>query len=203
MARQKKQTDKESVDLGVMDMTTAAVIPNVDTDETVGFWHARGLDIPKRETEFSAGFDLKASLEVGKEVHYYDHSNNKRSKSIRGDSDSGGRLIIEPGERVLVPTDLYADIPMGYYIAIHPRSGTSWKQGLKLTNSVGVVDADYVEEIKVSITNDSGVRVVIEDGERIAQGVLMPCLDNELARLNKKPKQKTSRKGGFGSTGKK
>lgn len=199
-------------DLGVLEMTHGfQPVPRVSEMNEVaieeqhcaglGFWHADGKEIPDYATAFSAGFDLRANLEVGRQVDYYDHSNVKRSKSVKGDSESTPRLFIEPGERVLVPTGLHADIPRFAYLALHSRSGTSWKQGLILTNGVGVVDSDYVEEIKVSLTNISGVRVVIEDGERIAQALLMPAISSNVIRLDKKPQQKTDRAGGFGSTG--
>jgi dUTP pyrophosphatase len=210
-----KKPTKESVDLGVLEMSTPVCDSglgtygwvNIDTygcaiaTQSLSFWQARGKEIPEYATEFAAGFDFRADLEAGDHVAYYDHRNIKHDKTVRGDSESKGRLYIEPGERVLVPTGLYADIPEYTYVAIHARSGTSWKQGLILTNGVGVVDADYVEEIKVSLTNNSGTRVYIEDGERIAQGLLMPTTKAPIKSINGKPAQKTSRAGGFGSTG--
>lgn len=201
MAKAKKTP--ETTDLGALNMMGTMVestVVSTDEVEGLGFYQARGKDVPFYATEFAAGFDLKADLVAGDKITKYDHRNQKHEVKAK-DANGVGRLYIEPGDRVLVPTGLFADIPEDCYIAIHARSGTSWKQGLILTNGVGVVDADYVEEIKVSLTNVSGVRVYIEDGERIAQALLMPVVKAGIQRIGSKPAQKTSRAGGFGSTG--
>lgn len=214
MARKKKATEAkatetETVDLGTLDMGAAFVQTDEDlnaeqttVDELfepfeLGFWHKDGKDVPSRATENSAGFDFRANLNPGDEIKFYDHSNVSRTRTV----NSRGELVINPGERFLIPTGLHADIPASTYLAIHARSGTSWKQGLILTNGVAVIDEDYVEEIFISITNISGVRVVIQDGERIAQGLVMPVTYSPINTLQSKPAQKTSRSGGFGSTG--
>lgn len=212
-----KRKQAATTDLGTLDMSPNLYIPpNELTMPTeghgvadsiggpvFGFYHSAGRPVPTYATEWSAGVDITANLPVGDRVTFYDHKNTKGDKSVRGIDGLPGRLYIEAGERVLVPTGLYADIPYGWYLAIHSRSGMSWKQGLILTNGVGVVDADYVEEIKVSLTNVSGSRVYIEDGDRIAQILVAPVAApyGGFATLNKKPNQKTSRAGGFGSTG--
>lgn len=216
MATKKTATKKEeTTDLGVMTMgavahdllarelTTSTIAWTPAPQKTYGFWQRRGKPIPNLGTEWAAGMDIAADLEVGDVIQYYNASNQLREKTARGTDGEKARLYIEAGERVLIPTGLHADIPEDLYLAIHARSGTSWKKGLILTNGVGVVDADYVEEIKVSLTNVSGSRVVIEDGERIAQLLLMPVtkLIDGWKVLNEKPAQKTSRAGGFGSTG--
>lgn len=199
MARAKKST--ETTDLGVMDMSMA--MGSVETVEDapvgLGFWHADGKETPDYATAGSAGMDIRANLVEGRSVKFFDSTNQKREKTVK----EGGRLFLEPGERFLIPTGLHADIPSFTYLAIHARSGTSWKEGLILTNGVAVIDSDYVEEIFVSITNISGVRVVIEDGDRIAQMLLMPVTSCNVVKLTEKPSQKTDRNGGFGSTGSK
>ena len=204
MAKAKKTATENITDLGELSMTLSPLPqpPAIeDFYDRLGFYQARGKEIPTYATGFSAGFDLRADLEAGDLIVKYDHRNQKIETSVKGSSDTKGRVILEAGDRVLIPTGLYADIPEGYYVAIHARSGTSWKQGLILTNGVGVVDADYVEEIKVSLTNVSGTRVVIEDGDRIAQALLMPVAKAQITNIGGKPKQKTERAGGFGSTG--
>lgn len=202
MARQKKtETQQDPTDLGVMDMSVNAVAiqssQRISDDEVLGFWHVAGKEVPGYATESSAAFDFRAYLVEGSELKYYNYSNAVGTKKVK----EGGRVFVEPGERILIPTGLHADIPEGYWLAIHPRSGTSWKTGLGLSNSVAVIDSDYVEEIFISVINMSGVRIVIENDERIAQGVLQLKWTIPVKVLSEKPTQKTSRAGGFGSTG--
>ena len=154
--------------------------------------------VPRPATESSAGADVKAYLPEGAQISYYDHTNTNRRKAVKD-----GKLQLYPGERALIPTGLKADIPENLWLAIYPRSGTSYKKGLALNNSVAVIDNDYVEEIFISVANRSGVLIDIEHGERIAQAILQPQIICPVYSLKEQPKQKTSRAGGFGSTGSK
>lgn len=199
MARNKKVSEPDHVDIGVLEMQDNQCELVGSFDDALKFYQKRGKPVPHYATEHSAGFDLRVDIEPGDVIKKYDHSNRFVEQTVRNEA----RIFLDPGDRALIPTGLHADIPERYYIAIHPRSGTSWKQGLKLTNSVAVIDADYVEEIFISITNDTGTRVVIEDGDRIAQGLVMPAIQPPIETLENKPSQKTSRVGGFGSTGSK
>lgn len=131
--------------------------------------------LPNYETTGSAGMDLRAELEVD--------------------------LILKPMERILVPTGLFVEIPLGYEGQIRPRSGLAIKHGLSLINCVGTIDSDYRGEIKIPMINLSHEEFVIKSGERVAQfilakhGIVNWKLENEL--------EKTKRgHGGFGSTGK-
>jgi len=206
-----KRKDQPTTDLGELNMTAAPVeasyadsfsAPVGNAHGGFGFFQDSGRDIPGYATEFSAGMDIAADFMPGQPIMAFDRSNQKLDKKAR-DVEGRTRIYLEPGERALIPTGLFADIPEGFYLAIHSRSGLSFKQGLILTNGVAVIDADYVEEIFVSLTNNTGTRVVIEDGDRIAQFVLMPVVKplTGWKVLDKKPNQKTSRAGGFGSTG--
>lgn len=204
--RASKKTTPETVDLGRLDMSMAGSVPLVGEQllgpDTLGFYSERH-ESPKPATSQSAGMDIRASIESGGSTVGFNSRNEQVFRQHRDRVDSGKSYVyLEPGDRVLISTGIYANIPEDYYLAIHARSGTSWKQGLILTNGVAVIDSDYVDEIKVSLTNVSGVRVAIEDGERIAQFVLMPVLPILVDTLSDKPKAKTERKGGFGSTGK-
>lgn len=60
---------------------------------------------------------------------------------------------IEPGQTVLIPTGLKVDIPKGYALLIHPRSGLSLRSKLRIANSIGLIDSDYHEEIGVIVEN--------------------------------------------------
>lgn len=165
----------------------------------ISYFSEGGEDfVPRPATESSAGADVKAYLPEGAVIGYYDHTNTNRRKAVKG-----GRLQLYPGERALIPTGLKVDIPLNFWLAIYPRSGTSYKKGLALNNSVAVIDNDYVEEIFISVVNRSGVLIDIEHGERIAQAILQPQVTFPVYTLKEQPKQKTSRAGGFGSTGSK
>ena len=102
---------------------------------------------------------------------------------------------------MLVPTNLILDIPKGFSVKAHPRSGLSLKQGLTLFNCTGVIDSDYVDPLFITLVNISGTTRTICDGDRIIQAELQVKIDTALESTNKRPTKKTDRNGGFGSTG--
>tara|TARA_Y100001937_G_C7125438_1_gene334676 strand:+ start:2258 stop:2776 length:519 start_codon:yes stop_codon:yes gene_type:complete len=112
-----------------------------------------------------------------------------------------GSVDVEPGGIVKVPTGLIFDIPEGYSIRLHPRSGLSLKKGLILANCEGVIDSDYVEETFVLIRNVSNETQYIEHGDRVCQGELVKNENVEFVEIEERPSLKTNRDGGFGSTG--
>ena len=85
---------------------------------------------------------------------------------------------------------------------LHMRSGLAIKGGLVLSNSEGVIDSDYTDQLMVLITNTSTIPVRISHGDRICQGELVPVYRTNFVATPTKPSPKTSRAGGFGSTGK-
>ena len=95
------------------------------------------------------------------------------------------------------------DIPRGYSVRIHTRSGTATKKGLGMSVSEGIIDSDYKEEVFALIRNNSGVAVNIEHEERICQGELIKQLDYSLSCTTIRPTNDGERTGGFGSTGEK
>ena len=131
-------------------------------------------DIPKYQTENSAGVDIRASL----------------------DED----LVLKAGEFKLVSTGIYLEIPSSYEVQIRARSGLSVKHGIGLVNGIGTIDSDYRGEIKVPLINFSKEDFIIENGMRIAQMVLSKYekMDfEEVDELSDSERQD----GGFGSTG--
>lgn len=131
-------------------------------------------DIPKYQTENSAGVDIRASL----------------------DED----LVLKAGEFKLVRTGIYLEIPSSYEVQIRARSGLSIKHGIGLVNGIGTIDSDYRGEIKVPLINFSKEDFTIENGMRIAQMVLSKYekIDfEEVDELSDSERQD----GGFGSTG--
>lgn len=152
--------------------------------------------LPKFATKQSACFDLSFQASGKYEYSGYNATNAPFSRSL-----SEGRIRIMPGERVLVPTGLIFDIPVGYSVRIHPRSGLSYKQGLILANLEAVIDSDYIQETFVLLTNRSEVDQTIMDGDRIAQAELVKSEEYVIWEIFEVPTQKTDRIGGLGSTG--
>lgn len=102
--------------------------------------------LPAYETAQSAGMDLRASLSAPE--------------------------TITPGERKLIPTGLYIELPEGYEAQIRPRSGLALKHGITVLNSPGTIDADYRGEIKVLLINLGTEPFVIQPADRIAQMIV-------------------------------
>lgn len=164
--------------------------------ETLKVWKTHpSVKLPVHQTEQSACFDL-AFQPAGKSVcQGYTQFNKPINREMRES------ITISPGDRVMVPTGLVFDIPEGYSVRVHARSGLSLKQGLALVNAEGVIDADYVQEVYVLIHNVSGNPVTINNGDRVAQAELVKNVEYKIEEINFMPLVKTSRTGGFGSTG--
>lgn len=130
--------------------------------------------LPKYETEGAAGMDISANL----------------------DKD----IVLMPGERKLIPTGLYVEIPNGYEIQIRARSGLAIKFGITLVNGIGTIDSDYRGEIKVPIINLGHEDFIIKDKDRIAQMVVARYEKINWVEVSKLEETKRSQ-GGFGHTG--
>ena len=132
--------------------------------------------LPHYETIASAGMDLRAHLE--------------------------NDIVLPPMERVIIPTGLFMELPVGYEAQVRPRSGLAAKHGLTVLNSPGTVEADYRGEIGVILVNLSNTAFTIKNGERIAQMVIAKHDRAEWEEVQSL--SDTSRgTGGFGSTGRK
>ena len=130
--------------------------------------------LPKYETEQSAGVDLRANIDEP--------------------------IILKPLERALIKTGLFIALPKGFEAQIRPRSGLAYKNGITVLNSPGTIDADYRGEIGVILVNLSNQEFVVNDGERIAQMVIAKHEQPQFIEV--KELNKTERgAGGFGSTG--
>ena len=131
--------------------------------------------IPTYATDASAGADLYACLDES--------------------------ITIGPGETTFIGTGLVAEIPEGFAGLVFARSGLASKKGLAPANKVGVVDSDYRGEIIVALYNHSSLAVCVENGERIAQLVIVPYLQASFIEASDLEDTKRGT-GGFGSTGK-
>ena len=119
-------------------------------------------ELPKYAHKGDAGFDLRANVEEIKNDNYLFNAIKFNNTTI----------ILNPGGRVLIPTGLYMAIPEGYELQIRPRSGLALKYGITVVNTPGTIDAVYRGNIGVILKNDGTEPFIIEQGDRIAQGVL-------------------------------
>lgn len=132
-------------------------------------------NVPEYGTLHSAGMDLRASI--------------------------NDEIILKSLERVLVPTGLYIELPVGYEAQVRPRSGLALKKGITVLNTPGTIDADYRGEIGVILINLSNEEFIIKNGERIAQMIISK--HEHISWEEVDVLEITERgEGGFGHTGK-
>lgn len=160
---------------------------------------------PEWGTEHAACFDLRACLIEGAQITVFQHDNSKHSNIVGWvgvlDGTKKIGLNIRPNERVMVPTGLKFNIPTGYSVRIHARSGLSLKSALVLANQEGVVDSDYVDPTYIVLVNNSSTILTIFHGDRLAQAEMMPDIAYSVLETVIEPTVKSNRTGGFGSTG--
>lgn len=111
-----------------------------------------------------------------------------------------GSVMLRPGQRALIPTGLYMQLPQGYECQIRPRSGLALKHGLTVLNSPGTVDADYRGEIGIILINLGEYDYEVKDGERICQMVIKRYTKIEWEPVERLDRT-TREDGGFGHTG--
>lgn len=108
---------------------------------------------------------------------------------------------IQPREIKLIPGNIILKVPKGYMLMIAPRSSTPKKCGVLMPHSVGILDQDYCgeeDEILIQIYNFKDTPIIIQSGERIAQGILVRVDRFEFEEIDKMSKKS---RGGYGSTG--
>ena len=138
--------------------------------------HSEGLPLPTYETAGSAGMDLRAAISEGE------------------------TLVLEPGQRKLIPTGLKIALEPGYEAQVRPRSGLALKHGISAPNSPGTIDSDYRGEIGVILINHGELPFEIKRGDRIAQMVIARYEQARMVEVE--AVDETARGGGgFGSTG--
>jgi dUTP pyrophosphatase len=154
------------------------------------------IKLPTFATQQSACFDLSFNS-AGKQG--YEGYNGFNKKILRPFKD--GNLYIHPKDRIMVPTGIILDIPEGYSVRLHPRSGLSLKSGIVLANAEGVIDSDYIQEVFVLLYNMSENGMMINNGDRVCQAELVKDEKYVIEETTTQPTTKTDRQGGFGSTG--
>ncbi len=137
--------------------------------------------VPSYKTHGASGFDLHALVET--------------------DELTGFSYIeIPPKSQKLINTGLSCAVPEGMEMQIRPRSGLAAKNGITVTNSPGTVDADYRGPLMVILHNLGNETFVVNNGDRIAQGVICPV--ERVSIIETDHLDETERgEGGFGSTG--
>lgn len=134
-----------------------------------------GHPLPQYETAHAAGMDLRAAITE--------------------------EITLKPLQRLLVPTGLFIELPIGFEAQIRPRSGLAYKHGISIVNAPGTIDADYRGEIKVLLVNLSDTDFKIINGDRIAQMVLTK--HETVSWQAVEELSETARgEGGYGHTGK-
>ena len=124
--------------------------------------------LPEYESEFAAGFDIRADF-----TEKNNASDFLGSEDFIFNTETREIILFAKGGRILLPTGLYMAIPDGYELQIRPRSGLALKKGISIVNSPGTIDSDYRGEIGLILINtDPHNDFIIKDGERLAQGVL-------------------------------
>lgn len=109
-------------------------------------------------------------------------------------------ITLRPGDRAAVDTGLALAIPTGFEGQLRPRSGLARQHGVTLANSPATIDADYRGPLAVVLVNLGAAPVTIDPGQRIAQLVIAPVAQADLAEVAElAPTARGS--GGFGSTG--
>lgn len=155
---------------------------------------------PVYATEGSACFDIKACFPSGKSTITSFTSHGRESVLLAASDGGANHILLPPGDRVMIPTQLIFNIPDGWSMRLHMRSGLAVKGGLVLSNAEGVIDSDYTSQLLVPVTNTSAIMVKINHGDRICQGEMVPVYLTQFSSCAK-PEPKTNRAGGFGSTG--
>ena len=133
-----------------------------------------GASLPAYQTAGSAGADLKALLDEP--------------------------VVIEPGNRALIPTGIALELPVGYEAKVRPRSGLAAKAGLTVLNAPGTIDSDYRGEVTVILINHGSEAAIVRNGDRIAQLVIVPVVQASFSPADALDSTERG-SGGFGSTG--
>lgn len=186
--------------------------------EVVSKYENKNINLPKRGTKFSAGYDIEAADDIIIPSIFQKLKHCLRSEKYEGnicktltlyenryidDSysiDEIKKLVKELNLRTMVPTGLKACMDKDIVLEIHPRSSTGANCLLQLANQTGIIDSDYYNNpdneghIFVPLINLSPYNISIKKGDKIAQGIFNKYY------ITNDDKVETSRNGGFGST---
>lgn len=131
--------------------------------------------LPEYSTSGSAGMDVRA--------------------------DINDPIIIPIGGRVLIPTGLHFQLPIGYEVQVRPRSGLAIKHGITVCNAPGTIDSDFTGEVKIILINHGNEPFTVNKGDRVGQFVLAKYETIEWKEVDELSSTERG-EGGFGHTGK-
>ena len=161
------------------EFNTMTIAPNPDINKFIfKFKNESNNPDPEYATNGSSGFDLRANLD--------------------------SPITIHPHGVKIVPTGLYFEIPENFEIQIRPRSSLAAKYGVTVLNSPGTIDSDYRGEIGVILINHSDNSFIINNGDRIAQGIIASVISKNFVNFKKIETIDINTErgtGGYGSTG--
>lgn len=166
--------------------------------------------LPPSNIDDNTTFNIKNFIDNSKILVKFRNTSNNPDPIYSHDGDSGfdlrsmidgDELILNPLQRKLIPTGLYFELPESYEMQIRSRSGLAVKNGIGVLT--GTIDQNYRGEVHVLLINLSEEPFTIKNGDRIAQGVLVPRLSTEFGKLLKVEQlsETTRNNSGFGSTG--
>jgi len=116
------------------------------------------------------------------------------------DLKSSNEVVVKAHSKTTINTGVKLEIPKSYYGLVNIRSGFGTKFGLRMANTVGIIDSDYRGEILVILQNDTDFDVTIEENERFAQLLILPDIYPKFVPVKKLTETKRG-SGGFGHTG--
>ena len=130
-----------------------------------------GIDVPKRATKGSAGYDFFSPI----------------------------GFTLEPGETIKMPTGIRCEMDEGWVMMGFPRSGLGFKYRMRLSNTVCILDEDYFYSdneghIFIKVVNEGDKTMTVKAGNGFAQGIFLQYGITEDDNATDK------RNGGFGST---
>lgn len=112
-----------------------------------------------------------------------------------------GDITLQPGERALIGTGLFMELPRGYECQVRPRSGLALRHGISIVNSPGTIDADYRGEIGIILINLGQEPFTVTTGERICQIVVKEYVPVQWHQVDEIDDDTERGDGGFGHTG--
>ena len=163
----------------------------------VSVYNTSDNELPCYAKYGDAGFDIRADFK-GKEK-----TEDFIGEDFRFDSEKNEITLLARGGRVLIPSGLHIKLPLGYELQIRPRSGLALKHGISMVNTPGTIDSMYLGNVGLIVINTGKYDFIIQDGDRMGQGVLNKVEQVEWVPVSTKEELGTTERGdsGYGQSG--
>lgn len=172
-----------------------------DFDQVKFIKHNR-VELPTKSTELAGAYDLTARGIIAWVTNDNIHLPKEELEASEEAFRNGLPIKLNPFHRICIDTDLQvADVPEDFKGDVKPRSGLALKYGITVLNSPGLIDADFRDNIGIILMNTSNVPFEINFNDRIAQFEPRVGYEFEIVSTETITEPKSSRNGGFGSTG--